>query len=349
MTYDFKVQMNFGIPTTFALGKPMRPSSRCPTWALALVLALATQATASELDQWQREFPETDFTRHSVALDEIVSDGPIRDSIPPIDEPSFVSAASVRDIGPLEPVISLAINGDARAYPVRILLWHEIVNDTVGGVPVMVTYCPLCNSAVVFDRRLDGRVLAFGNTGRIRHFDMVMYDRATESWWQQFVGEAIVGELTGRRLESIPARIESLSRFRQRNPVGRVLRPADAAARPYGSTPFAGYDDWRGPTHLAQPLPEGLEPMARVIVVGERAFSLELLRTAGRIAEDDLVITWERGQNSIHDTQVIAFGRDVGNVVVRRKTANGLTDAVYDVVFAFAYRAFFPDRPFRTR
>ncbi len=97
----------------------------------------------------------------------------------------------------MEPVISVIINGDARAYPLHILLWHEIVNETISGVPGLVPYCPLCNSGVAFDRRLGGRTLNFGNTGRTRHFDMVMYDKETEGWWQQFLGEALIGSLTG--------------------------------------------------------------------------------------------------------------------------------------------------------
>ena len=100
-----------------------------------------------------------------------------------------------------EPVIGLVVNGDARAYPLKILIWHEIVNDTVGGVPVTVTYCPLCNSAIVFERTVDGRVLDFGTTGKLRNSDLVMYDRQTESWWQQFSGTAIVGAMTGTKLD----------------------------------------------------------------------------------------------------------------------------------------------------
>jgi hypothetical protein len=99
------------------------------------------------------------------------------------------------------------VNGIAKAYPLRILIWHEIVNDTIGGVPVAVTYCPLCNSAIVFDRFVEGRILTFGTTGRLRKSDLVMYDRETETWWQQFLGEGIVGDLTGTRPKALPARI----------------------------------------------------------------------------------------------------------------------------------------------
>jgi hypothetical protein len=168
---------------------------------LVLVLAMAAPAAGAETPKdWAAEFPRTDFSRHAIPFDEIISDGATRDSIPPIHDPRFVAAASVDTVGPFEPVLSLHINGEARAYPLQILLWHEIVNDVVGGVPVLVSYCPLCNSGVVYDRRLAGRVLEFGNTGRLRHHDMVMYDKQTESWWQQFLGEALIGEMAGSRM-----------------------------------------------------------------------------------------------------------------------------------------------------
>ena len=150
-------------------------------------------------------------------------------------------------------------------------------------------------------------------------------DRRTESWWQQFLGEAIVGEMTGTRLVALSARIESLGRFRQRDARGQAPGArGPAKARPYGVTPFAGYDG--ASPSLPYDLPRGLAPLARVIVVGDQAWSLELLRREKTVATDDLVITWEPGQNSI-TARVIAFGRDVGNVVVQRRTANGLVDA----------------------
>jgi hypothetical protein len=152
--------------------------------------------------RWRAEWPQTDFSRHSVPFEEIISGGPPKDGIPSIESPSFVTAAEA-DLPGEEPVIGLVLDGDARAYPLRILMWHEIVNDEVGGVPVAVTYCPLCNTGIVFDRRIEGRVLEFGTTGKLRKSDLVMYDRQTESWWQQFLGEAIVGELTGTWLEMI--------------------------------------------------------------------------------------------------------------------------------------------------
>jgi hypothetical protein len=307
---------------------------------VALGLVAIVDAALAAPRSWREEWPRTD---HSVAFSEILSGGPPKDGIPAIDDPSFVAVGEARGLGPLEPVISLEVNGDMRAYPLRVLIWHEIVNDTVGGVPVAVTYCPLCNSAIVFDRRLGERMLDFGTTGKLRHSDLVMYDRQTESWWQQFLGEAIVGELTGARLEMLPSRIESLTRFRTRAPAGQVLVPNDPNLRHYGYNPYRGYDTREAPRLYLGSLPKEVAPLSRVVVVDGAAWSLGLLKAKRTVTQGDLVLTWEPGQNSALDSSVIAEGRDVGNVTVRRRTPAGLEDVVYDVSFAFAYRAFYPD------
>jgi len=292
---------------------------------------------------WTTEWPRTDFSRHSIDLKEIRSGGPPKDGIPPIDKPKFIAISEVRGVVGTEPVISIRIGNDARAYPLSVLMWHEIVNDTVGGVPVAVTFCPLCNAAMVFDRRLDGRVLDFGTTGKLRHSDLVMYDRQTESWWQQFLGEAIVGELTGKRLKFLPARVESIARFKKRFPGGRYLVPNDPYKRRYGANPYAGYDALDRPFLYQGPLPPNLPPLARVVSIGKQAWSLDLVRRKKRIEHGDYVITWEPGQNSALDSAVIGEGRDIGNVVVQKKTADGLVDAVHGIDFAFAFYAFHPD------
>lgn len=315
----------------------------------AAVLPVTTdEARAQGALRWQREFPKTDFEKRSIDLSEVGDDGNTRDSIPPVYEPRYVSATAAGDIGPLEPVLSVVINGDARAYPLRILLWHEIVNEVIGGVPVLISYCPLCNSGVVFDRRVDGRTLVFGNTGRLRHRDMVMYDTETESWWQQFTGEALIGDLTGKRMTPLPARLESLARFHERAPDGQVLIPEDSRARPYGATPYAGMDTAILPLsvqrlHFPYDLPNGVGPLSRVVVIGAEAWTLDRLRANQRVEAGGLVLTWVPGQNSIHDKQRIARGRDVGNVVVQRDGPAGLQDVAYDVTFAFAFRAFNPE------
>lgn len=166
---------------------------------------------------------KTDFSKHSVPFDEFMSGGPGKDGIPAVDEPKFVAVDDAESLADREPVIELVVDGEARAYPIQILIWHEIVNDAVGGVAVAVTFCPLCNTSIVFDRRLDGRTLDFGTTGNLRNSDLVMYDRQTESWWQQFGGEALVGELTGEELEQLPSRVVAWEAFRREHPEGKVL------------------------------------------------------------------------------------------------------------------------------
>jgi hypothetical protein len=295
---------------------------------------------------WREEWPDTDFSRHAVDYDEIISGGPPKDGIPAIDDPQFVTVAEATDLADTEPVIGLTVNGDARAYPLRVLIWHEIVNDTVGGIPVAVTFCPLCNAAIVFDRRHDGLVLDFGTTGKLRHSDLVMYDRQSESWWQQFTGAGIVGKYTGASLGLLPSRLESFARFRDRAPGGRVLVPTRPEARLYGINPYAGYDSSGFPFLYRGELPEGMAPLARVIVSGERAWPLELLRERRRIETDDgLILTWTPGQNSALDAPEIARGWDVGNVLVQRRngTTGQLADVVHRVDFAFALYAFRPD------
>ena len=210
-----------------------------------------------------------------------------------------------------EPVIGLAINGEAKAYPLRVLTWHEIANDEIGGLPVAVTYCPLCNAAIVFDRRVEGRVLEFGVSGKLRHSDMVMYDRQTESWWQQFQGEAIVGALVGKQLTFVPSRLESWERFKARHPDGQVLQPDLPGLRPYGANPYVGYDSSVSPFLYNGDYPEGIEPLARVVAVGEEAWALKLLQRQGQLESGDLVLSWEPGQASALDTKQISEGRDV--------------------------------------
>jgi len=163
----------------------------------------------------------TDFARHGVALSTITSGGPGRDGIPPLDHPRFVSAVAAARILPArEPVIAVAIAGHARAYPLDILVWHEIVNDTLASRPIAVTYCPLCNTAIVYSRRAASRLLSFGTTGNLRNSDLVMWDRQTQSWWQQFNGRAIVGTLAGQQLTALPSQTLSFADFRARYPHG---------------------------------------------------------------------------------------------------------------------------------
>jgi hypothetical protein len=167
----------------------------------------------------------------------------VRDGIPPIDRPRFVSQQRADEwLADNEPVLVVELDGTARAYPQQILIWHEIVNDDFAGRPIAVTFCPLCNSSLVFDRRVDGRELTFGTTGNLRHSDLVMWDRQTESRWQQIGGEAVVGELTGTKLMPLPAQTLSWEDFREKYPGGEVLSRETGFDRDYGRNPYEGYD-----------------------------------------------------------------------------------------------------------
>jgi hypothetical protein len=275
----------------------------------------------------------TDFSRASVDLGEFLGGGPSKDGIPAIDTPVLEPIAAARDwLSDRSPVISLEVDGEARAYPLAILMWHEIVNDTLGGVPVVVTFCPLCNTALVFEREIDGRVFDFGTTGNLRFSDLVMYDRQTESWWQQATGEAIVGELTGTRLTFLPAQIVSLAEFEAVHPGGDVLSRDTGTVRDYGRNPYVGYDEVGSTPFLFQGVIDGrLGPKERVVTVGEGAEALafpfsELRRVGvaeGELGREPIVVFWAPGTLSALDASAIDESEDVGATGVFRPFVDG--------------------------
>ncbi len=306
-------------------------------------------ANDSFIRNWASEFPKNKFALHSVPLEDFY-DATHRDGVPSIDNPKFVPAAEPYGIVGIEPVVSIDIAGDSRAYPLQILTWHEVVNDVVGGVPVAVTYGPQSSAVAVFDRRVGGTALEFGITGRLRLANVVLYDRETETWWQQYTGEGIVGPLTGTRLKALPVRIESLDRFRERAPKGQVQVPTSPAMRQYGQNPYPGYENRAGPgRYFNGPLPKDVPSMERVVVVGNEAWTLDLVRTRKTLTSGNLTFSWQPGQASALDTLMISIARDIGTVVVQRKTPQGLADVPYMVSFAFAFRAFNPDGKIHTK
>jgi hypothetical protein len=313
---------------------------RASLLALAVILALGAPA-ASDPARWQSEWPLTDFGKSSVPFDEILSGGPPKDGIPAIDAPEFHPVRNEGELSGREPVLTYAPDdAPARAYPIRYLMWHEIVNDVVAGRPVAVTFCPLCNTGMVFDATIDGVPHTFGVSGKLRHSDMIMYDRQTESWWQQATAMAIVGEQTGTRLTQLPAWMESWDSFRADHPDGLVMS-APKAPRRYGSNPYARYDTSERPfLYRGENPPHGIHPLARVVRVGDAAWPLDRLRAAGELQEAGLVLSWRAGQASALDTRDIGEGRDVGNVQVR--DARG-RPVVHDIPFAFAFHAFHPE------
>ena len=297
-----------------------------------------------------RQF-ETDFDRHTVPYDEILSGGPPKDGIPAIDRPKYVSIEEADEwLEPREPVILVEIEGTARAYPLQILTWHEIVNDTLAGVPVAVTFCPLCNTAIALRRVVgDGQETTFGTTGRLRYSNLIMYDRLTETWWQQATGEGIAGEHAGAVLDILPATIVAWETFVKTHPEADVLSKETGFTRSYGINPYSGYDDidespflFRGPETPGQ-----LPAMARVLTVelGEEAVAYPFAELEEvRVVNDDMggrpiVVFWEPGTASALDSGIIAQGRDVGTADTYSRELDGQT-----LTFTFDGERFLDDQ-----
>ena len=275
-------------------------------------------------DAWR-----TDFSKHTVPFEEFASGGPPKDGIRSIDHPSFITVREADAwLSDRDPVALLNLDGEARAYPLSILIWHEIVNDEIAGRPVSVTYCPLCNTTIAFDGEFQGRILDFGTTGRLRHSDLVMYDRQSETWWQQATGEGLVGEYAGEKLTFLPITVMSWKDVKEQRPSARVLSrdtgfPRSFTQR-YGNSPYAGYDresrPWQQFFRFGRD--DGRLPaMERIVAMEYRdeflavPFStLAEERVANvRVGGLDIVVFWAPGTASAVDNSTVAAGRDVGS------------------------------------
>lgn len=277
---------------------------------------------------------DTDFSISIISFEEVLSGGPPKDGIPAVDNPKFVSIAKADEwLEDLEPVVAVMHNGETRAYPIQILMWHEIVNDVLGGDPVSVTFCPLCNTAIVFSGLLGNYEFDFGTTGRLRYSNLIMYDRQTETWWQQATGEAIVGELTGQQLTFLPAAIISWEQFKESYPNTEVLSQDTGYSRRYGTNPYLGYDKsnpflYRGPI-----TPNELHATARVLTLdfnGEAvAYPYEVMRQLGVVNDTvggvDAAIFWQTGVASALSSSDIASGDDIGTVAAFSPVIEGQT------------------------
>jgi hypothetical protein len=314
---------------------------RTPLWLLAALALLIGQISGSpaagaatpERPPFDTSEWKTDFGKHSVPFSDIMSGGPPKDGIRAIDRPEFVGVEAADGwLKAREPVVLFVHGGDARAYPLQILIWHEIVNDTVGGLPVAITFCPLCNTAIAFDRRVQERTLDFGTTGKLRFSDLVMYDRQTESWWQQATGQAIVGVLTGTQLTPLPAQTVSWKTFKETFPGGKILSRKTGYNRAYGQNPYVGYDDVNSSPFLYRgPKDSRLRPVERVVTVslgGEDVaypFSaLEKVRVVNdTVGGHKIVILFEKGVTSALDGNSIPESRDIGTAGVFERSAGG--------------------------
>ncbi|MEZ5383330.1 MAG: DUF3179 domain-containing protein [Microthrixaceae bacterium] len=270
-----------------------------------------------------------------VGEQDIREGGPRPDGIPPIDEPHFTPASEVQFLSDREPVLAVTIGEDTRAYPLQIMLWHEIVNDTVGEVPVSVTYCPLCNSAFVWERTVGDRVLSFGTSGKLYNSSLVAYDRQTRSLWAHFTGEAVAGELTGSNLTARPSAIVSWGAFRSAHPDAPVLNRTTGATRDYGSSPYPGYDDVNAPPFLFDgETDDRLAAKERVLGVSDprdgAAVAITFAELQSKrvvpfeVGDRPLVALFSPGTTSALDAEELRDGRDVGAVNVIDPTIGGL-------------------------
>ena len=278
----------------------------------------------------------TNFKIRDVPYREIISGGPGKDGIPALQYPLFeIISHAEQWLSGRSPVQFVEINGDARAYPLMILTWHEIINDVVGGVPIVITFCPLCNTGIVFNSTLEGHVLNFGTTGYLRFSNLIMFDRLTESWWQQVTGDAIAGELTGKKLEFLPTSIVSFDDFRRAHPEGLVLSLETGYDRDYGFNPYYKYDSdepymYRGPGNGQ--LPAQLPPMERVVTVDSGTESLSI--PFSTLEEEpvinytldgrDLAVFYKKGTASALDESEISSSKDVGATGVFEANLDGM-------------------------
>ena len=264
-----------------------------------------------------------------IEFEELLSGCPWRDCIPSIEDPRFetIEEAAATSTDAI-PIVHVELNGDARGYPLDVLTRHEIVNDVIGGEPVAVTFCPLCNTAIAFKRTVGEAVLEFGVSGLLRNSDLVMYDRATHSLWQQATGRALVGAYVGARLEKLPAAIVSFGQFAEEFPDGLVL---SRGGRPYGENPYGGYDDEdRRPFLFAGEIDPRLPGTRRVVALETTdpatgaaeyiAYPWPLL--AERRAINDtrgglpIAVLWTPGTNTALGARSIAQADDIGAAAV---------------------------------
>ena len=271
------------------------------------------------LENWQRVWNLMDVCRSQAGVfGEIISGGVGRDGIPPIDNPSFDDLAMADTwLQAASPVIALEIDGIARAYPLAILTRHEIANDSIGESPIAVTFCPLCNSAIVFDRRVEGETLRFGVSGLLRNSDLIMWDDRTQSLWQQLTGEGIVGAHTGALLDIVPSQLVGYGAFKEQYPHGEVL---STNGRFYGNNPYVNYDSSERPFLFSGEPDNRLFATERVLGVArdgiQKAYPFAAL-SAARVINDslgdvDVVALWQPGAFSALDAASIDLSRDVG-------------------------------------
>jgi len=255
---------------------------------------------------------------------------------PPYSDPNLVPVDWAKDIGGLEPVVTVEIDGELRGYPMRIVAAHRVINDTLAGVPIAVTYCRVCSSTMVFRRVVDGEPTRIEVAGVRYATNLVLADTATRTWWQQISGLGLAGEYADKALEVIPSRMESFANFKKAgkdNP--NTLLVSDSE---YSRQPLSQRAELDLPAQ--EDLPEGADPLDRVVVVGQQAWPLELLRQAGRVEKDDLVVVWKSGRKAAPDRFGRDAGEDVGTVRAFREAGSRRKEENARIQLMHAYQRF---------
>lgn len=207
-----------------------------------------------------------DISSASIPVAEILQGGPPRDGIPAIDQPQFVTVKEAGFLQPEDRVLGIVLEGQAKAYPINILNWHEIVNDTIDGNHFVITYCPLCGTGVAFSASIGRKKLRFGVSGLLYNSDVLLYDRTTESLWSQIMGQAVTGRFKGTRLQMLPLRHTTWSEWRSRHPETSVLSTKTGYNRDYRRNPYAGYETSSQLFFAVTPsAPQSFHPKERVL------------------------------------------------------------------------------------
>jgi hypothetical protein len=277
-----------------------------------------------------------DLSNSILPIDQILHGGPPRDGIPAISNPKLIEASAADYLRSGDRVVGIEINGEARAYPILILNWHEIVNDEIDGKPFAITFCPLCGTAVAFEASIAGEATEFGVSGLLYNSDVLLYDRNTESLWSQILGKAVAGKQVGKSLTPIPISHTTWRDWRETHPDTLVMSDDTGHARDYSRNPYAGYEDSRQ-TYFAvnNEAPDNYHPKEVVLGLGVdgiyKAYPFIELEKQGKVRFSDSVngtrfnFEWDAQNRSIE------ISDDAGNPVA------GIQG------FWFAWFAFHPD------
>ena len=256
---------------------------------LIIIILLLTMMISSLPAQMKNGF---DLSDALINPDEILSGGPPRDGIPAINHPRFVKAPQADFLKAEDRVYGIQYNGVVKAYPIKILNWHEIVNDWFGNDPLVITYCPLCGSGITFSRGIAGEMREFGVSGLLYNSDVLLYDKQTESLWSQIMGKAISGPLKGTLLEPIPMTLTTWQDWRDQYPETLVLSTETGFKRDYNRNPYTGYEQTERlmfPVSNENPAYHAKETVLAIERNGQfKAYPFSELQKAGSLIKDEI-------------------------------------------------------------